>query len=428
MAEITENEAFPQGRVSGRERGARCGSFIVDRTGTILGFDVGMESLTGWPAVEVVGRHKDLTQTPRESEGAAPRGGAVVPVYTGTIAVPSASQRLELRLNLPDGRGMDVEAVAERLPGGGDRIAVSVQRVIALWSETDSRRDAADHDALTGLPGTATFLNRLEHNLRSAATVGRPVAVVIADVDHLRRINDRLGHASGNEVLRKIAGILRAAVEDDDAVARLKDDDFALALMGASRGEARQTAARLRSTVERFRFFGYRDDDGPSQVTLSLGAASFPADADNPSDLVDRAREALEEARSFGRNRVWCYLRRPRVPVQVPVFFDGVDTALLGFSLDLSPSGIFVQTRTPIDIGMRCALAFPLPGHDGNVHVIGRVVRTVPPKFVPQGELRVPGMGIEFERLGPSDRTVLERFLHVHEASTLRPENGTLSV
>lgn len=427
MAEITENETFPQGRSVARDRGARCGSFIVDRAGTILGFDVGMESLTGWPAVEVVGRNKDLTHVPAET-GAAPGGGAVIPIYAGTIAQPDASQRLELRLNLPDGRAMDVEAVAERLAGGGDRTAISVQRVLALWSRADSRRDGSAGDPITGLRGAEEFLARLESRLDAAKATGKPIAVVLADVDHLRRINDRMGHAAGNDVLRAIGGIIRAASEGEESAARLKDDDFALLLTGSGRGEARQVAARLRSTVERFRFFGTRDEANPIQVTLSLGAASFPADAENAADLLERAREALGEARSFGRNRVWCYLRRPRVPVQVPVYFDGADSTLLGFSLDLSPSGIFVQTRTPIDIGMRCALAFPLPGQEGNVHVIGRVVRTVRSLVAAIGESRTPGMGIEFERLGSEDRTVIERFLHLHEGMTVRPEDGTFSV
>jgi hypothetical protein len=67
------------------------------------------------------------------------------------------------------------------------------------------------------------------------------------------------------------------------------------------------------------------------------------------------------------------------VPVQVPVFFEGAESLLVGYTRDLSPSGVFVQTSAPIEIGMRCALAFPLPGHEGKVHVVGRVVRTVPP-------------------------------------------------
>lgn len=425
MLDNPDYEALRSGRPRRNDRPARCGSFIVDRRGTVLGFDLGMESLTGWPAVEVVGRNKEETRT--QSDGTGDSKTITLPLYTGSIPIPADSQRLELRLQCRDGRSVDVEAVAERLNGGGDRVTVIVHRVLARSAVAAAAREHDARDALTGLPGHDAFVRRLESSLRSATAIGRPLAVVLADVDHLRRVNDRMGYSTGNEMLRKLAEILRASVEDDDLVARLRDDDFAMVLLGSGRGDARQVAARLRSTVERFRFFGFREEDPPVQVTLSLGAASYPADADNAADLVLRAREALEEARSFGRNRVWCYLRRPRVPIQVPVYFDGLESALLGFSLDLSPSGIFVQTRTSIEIGMRCALTFPLPGTDGNLHVIGRVVRSVPPEEAPPGELRVPGMGIEFDRLGPEDRRSLETFLHQHETSTLRPENGTFS-
>ena len=131
----------------------------------------------------------------------------------------------------------------------------------------------------------------------------------------------------------------------------------------------------------------------------------------------------------MGRNRVWCYLRRPRVPVEVPVFFDGAESLLIGYTRDLSPSGIFVQTSAPVDIGMRCALAFPLPGLEGKVHVIGRVVRTVPSEQAHEEvELRIPGMGMEFERFGGShDRRTIDTFLHHNETASLRPENGPLS-
>ena len=88
-----------------------------------------------------------------------------------------------------------------------------------------------------------------------------------------------------------------------------------------------------------------------------------------------------------------------------------------------------MQTSATIDIGMRCALSFPLPGHDGRVHVIGRVVRTIPPDMSPEvHELRVPGMGVEFELFGGStDRRAIEAYLHRNEARTVRPEVGPLS-
>jgi Tfp pilus assembly protein PilZ len=229
-------------------------------------------------------------------------------------------------------------------------------------------------------------------------------------------------------VLRKLAGILRATVREDDLVARLAEDDFAVILSGLGRGSARQVAARLRSTIERFRFTSTWDGDSSFSVTLSLGAASYPTDADNEADLLTRATEALDEARSLGRNRVWCYMRRPRVPLRTPVYLDGSSLMLLGYSKDLSPSGLFVSTPAPIDVGMRCALSFPLPTAQGNVHVIGRVVRTVPLTSGSAPELLPAGMGVEFERFGAQDRHAIEAYLYENESRTLRPEGRVFSV
>jgi hypothetical protein len=91
---------------------------------------------------------------------------------------------------------------------------------------------------------------------------------------------------------------------------------------------------------------------------------------------------------------------------------------------------VFVQTSAPIDIGMRCALNFPLPGHQGNVHVIGKVVRAVPPELSPEftAMIPIPGMGLEFEQFGgPEDQLAIDTFLHEWEATTQRPESGPLT-
>ena len=77
---------------------------------------------------------------------------------------------------------------------------------------------------------------------------------------------------------------------------------------------------------------------------------------------------------------------------------------------------------------MRCALSFPLPSADGNVHVIGRVVRTVPLAGGTYGDVRSPGMGVEFEKFGPEDRHAIEAYLYENESRTLRPEGRAFSV
>ncbi len=390
-----------------------CGSFIVDHRGRILGFDQAMEHLTGWPATDVVGRDKNVVG-----------GGGGVSLYEGELESWGTAGHVDLALYCRDGRQLEVEAVTEALRGGARQTLVTVLRIVAL-STNGCARSTERCDGLTRLPGATSFRSTLEADVHAAAETVRPLAVVLADVDHLRHVNDAFGHRAGDDVLCKLAGIFRASVPDERRVYRLGDDDFAVLMPGAGRGEARRAAAGLRSTVERHEFF----HAGAPPITLSLGASSFPGDADSPTDLVQRAREALDEARTMGRNRVWCFVRRPRVPVQVPVYFDGDDSPLVGYMRDLSPSGVFVQTCAPIDIGMRCALAFALPGQDGRVHVIGRVVRRVPPEVALDAAIRIPGMGFEFERFGGAgDRRAIDAFLHQNESRTLRPEGRHFSV
>jgi len=386
---------------------AQGGAFLVDRSGNVLGFDERMERLTGWPAVEIVGRHKD-----RNRAGAGS-------LYDGSIPVPDEARNVELKLRCKDGSVLDVEVAIERLPGRGGRIAARVLRILTLSGDSTYAGSFDARDGLTGLQDRESFSRHLNAAFDAASRQGRPLALILANVDRLRRINDVMGREAGDEVLARLAGILRASSDRDGGIARVGDDDFAILLPDAGRGEARQTAARLRHTVERFRFFGPSASDQAPPVTLSLGAASYPADAESGADLMRRAQEALDEARMLGRNRVWCYTRRPRVPVEVPVYFDSSEPSLAGFTHDLSPSGVFVHTAVPVDTGMRCALAFPLPHQRGKVHVVGRVVRTVPEAAAPRPDGQVPGMGIEFERYGREDRRAIESFLHASQTSPL---------
>ncbi|HUC44297.1 MAG TPA: diguanylate cyclase [Candidatus Sulfotelmatobacter sp.] len=393
-------ESFRRLREVREGRGFDTGSFLVDRDGAIVGFDSGMERLTGWTAAEVVRR---ASSSPVLAQGPLP---------------PGRRDSVDLTLKTKDGALLEVEASVARPDPVSDHAIVSVLRVIAR-AEDEIEPPPAGRDTLTGLESRATFTGRLETELRAASGTGRPVAVVLADVDRLRAVADLHGPTAATRVLVKLGGILRAGVRDEDVVARFEDDDFGILFPGLGRGTARQIAARLRSTVERFRFKSKHADDEGVGITLSLGAASYPADADNVHDLLARAKEALDEARALGRNRVWCYTRRPRVPLRTPVFLDGTSPHLLGYSQDLSPSGLFVATSSVIDVGMRCALSFPLPTAQGKVHVIGRVVRTVAAGDPRAEETRGPGVGVEFEKFGPEDRRAIDAFLFHSEAAAL---------
>lgn len=414
-------DAIPTPGLPGRPAGVLAASFILDGEGTVLGFDEGMEALTGWAAIDIVGQENGRIP------GRAIASGATR-LYEGEIPIPVESASALVRIHTSDARTMDVEALVHRLPGPGDRVQVTVLRVLSRSSARPPEAGGV-HDPLTGLLRSRPFRIRLEAAIDAAREAARPVALVLADIDRFRRINDDRGRAAGDLALRQFADLVRVLVGDEADIGRVGYDDVAVLLPRSGRGEARQVAATLRSTVERHAFGD--DERDPIRMTLSIGSASYPADADRGAVLLERAQDALDEARSLGRNRVWCYLRRPRVPVEAPVYFAGSGKLLVGYTRDLSPSGVFVQTAAPIDIGMRCAFNFPLPGEDNRVHVIGRVVRAVPPDVSPttSSEIRIPGMGVEFEHFGgPDDQRVLERFLHARESTTRRPETGFLSV
>jgi diguanylate cyclase (GGDEF)-like protein len=357
------------------------GSFILDRGETILGFDEEIEALTGWPAATVVGRHKSLDAP----ELGRPKDGTT-PLYQGKLTVDEGSRGIKLVLNCRDGRRLETDARTTRLGGPGDQMLVTILRVVSLSGEAELDQELVRHDPLTSLRDRDGFNAQLALDFQAASTSSRPLALILADVDHLADINRRFGREAGDEALERLASILRVSVGDESRLFRLGDDDFAVLMPDAGRGDARQLAATLRSTTERYDFFGNGSGGPDVRLTLSLGAASFPADAENETDLLARAQDALSEARAMGRNRVWCYLRRPRVPLQVPVFFDGSETLLVGYTRDVSPSGLFVQTSEPMNIGMRCALAFPIPGGSGD----GNRVRALRHDDRPPRDRRLP--------------------------------------
>lgn len=388
------------------------GSVILDGLGTILAFDQRMERLTGWSAWEVVGQQKDLgVYSPPDAWGA--RTFAPRPLFAGGIPDVEGTNERQMVITCRDGSQLSVDAFVSSLPGRGDRILVEVRRVLARIGGSTAGIDASDHDPVTRLPGASIFQRALTETFEATLAGGHPFALLLVDIDHLGEINARHGTSRGDDVLRHVAGILRASTRHSDVVSRLAADDFGVLLTGAGRGDARHVGGRIRRAIEMFRFPGETRQDA-LPVTVSIGVACFPADGGSPAELLRRTKEALDEVHRMGRNRVWCYVRRPRVPVLVPVYFDGPAGHLLGTSRDLSNSGIFVETLDELPLGMRLGLAFRLPGGAVPVRVVGRVARVVP--HGSEGAFEAAGLGIEFERYSDEDRRRLDEFLHLEQS------------
>jgi diguanylate cyclase (GGDEF)-like protein len=206
----------------------------------------------------------------------------------------------------PDGRILAVRNVP--MPGGG-WVATFEDVTEGRASETRIRL-LAHNDVLTGIANRSRFLDHLVEAQERLRSSGQPFGVLVLDLDHFKRVNDSLGHAAGDALLKQLASRLAASVDDGDVLARLGGDEFAViqasphlygSLAGASADMHRNAAALAKRIIEAI---GRPCDiDGRTLVTgCSIGIAIAPYDGDGADDLMKRADLALYKAKSDGRN------------------------------------------------------------------------------------------------------------------------------
>ncbi len=157
----------------------------------------------------------------------------------------------------------------------------------------------AFHDPLTGLPNRTLLHDRLEQTLLQARRHRRSFAVHFIDVDHFKEVNDTYGHQIGDAVLVAVGNWLRSTLRESDTIARVGGDEFVILQPELdSHQQAEEMAKRLvEVNAEPFKI-----GDVELHITISVGAAVFPADAHNPVDLLRAADAALYEVKNHGRN------------------------------------------------------------------------------------------------------------------------------
>lgn len=162
----------------------------------------------------------------------------------------------------------------------------------------------ARHDPLTGLPNRLLFFDRLEHAVAAARRTGRELAVFFIDLDRFKEINDTLGHAAGDEVLKAVSHRLRGLVREADTVARLGGDEFIILF------DTLDDLQSLKALAEKI-IQGLclpMDVAGHQlEVCASVGASIFPRDASNASELVHKADVAMYLAKTHGENTAHFY-------------------------------------------------------------------------------------------------------------------------
>jgi diguanylate cyclase (GGDEF)-like protein len=184
-----------------------------------------------------------------------------------------------------------------------EEIATSAQRFDAAYGELETAnsrlKEVSFKDEVTGLYNRRFFSIRLDEEVNRYRRFRRPMAVVLLDLDGFKTVNDRMGHAAGDDTLRDVAHVLSKHSRDTNVVCRFGGDEFAVLLVETSGAGARLYADRLRQLIARYPFaHGCR-------VSASFGVASVPDDgAESSEEIVRCADEALYAAKRAGKNTV----------------------------------------------------------------------------------------------------------------------------
>ncbi|MGA2021623.1 MAG: sensor domain-containing diguanylate cyclase [Candidatus Sulfotelmatobacter sp.] len=187
-----------------------------------------------------------------------------------------------------DGDQQSLESVA-------DICATAIQNAHYV----DRVKQLAYLDGLTGIFNRRFFELRIMEEIERARRYGTGMAVIMADIDEFKRLNDEFGHVLGDEVLRQVSSLFHQQLRKVDVVCRYGGEEFGILLTQVKTQQAMAVAEKLRKMVEGWQFPGV-----PRTVTISAGAATFPQHGTTRDGLVRAADNALYAAKQAGRNKV----------------------------------------------------------------------------------------------------------------------------
>lgn len=270
--------------------------FFKDRAGVYRGCNQAFTELLGKRPEEMNGMSvfdlspRDLAQVYFEADEALMQAGS--------------NQRYETQIQLPSGERRDVIFYKTVLRDAAGQVSGLVGTVVDISERKAMERklaELASHDPLTSLLNRRAILAHLERLQADRCRQGLPVCLLMCDVDHFKSINDRHGHAVGDEVLQQVAQALRQNLRDGDQLGRIGGEEFLVVLGSTDVAQVTLVAERLRQVVA-----SQPVASGlvSLSVTVSIGAAqSLSADEDWAA-VVSRADQALYAAKRTGRDRV----------------------------------------------------------------------------------------------------------------------------
>jgi diguanylate cyclase (GGDEF)-like protein len=207
----------------------------------------------------------------------------------------------DLAVDLPAGGGGEVGYLTSVFNHMVSRLRESRQALDTINETLRKQNEELERlsltDGLTGLSNRRFLMQRLNEEAIRSRRGNHALTILMADVDHFKKYNDAFGHPAGDEVLKKVASILRESARAVDCTARYCGEEFCVMLPETPANAARVAAERIRTRIAAEQFPG-------QQITVSIGMASLPDNGDTPEAVIAVADEALYQAKREGRNRV----------------------------------------------------------------------------------------------------------------------------
>ena len=197
----------------------------------------------------------------------------------------------------------DVTELQERT----ERLRVALDELSASQREIERQNEEltllATRDALTGIFNRRSLMQQADQRFGEAKANHTMISCIMCDIDHFKAVNDKYGHAGGDQVIQGAAKALQRGLRLNDFVGRYGGEEFCVMLPGGSLEQARDVAERLREDIETNLGNALRDHPGV-RVTMSFGVAEISSDIADSAALIDLADQALYHAKKNGRNRV----------------------------------------------------------------------------------------------------------------------------
>lgn len=275
----------------------------ADAQGLIVFMNPMAQTLSGWTLDRARNRPlSELLQTV-DAITAQPVSSAM-PLALAENRIVSIGR--EIDLVRPDGSRIAIDERAAPIHDAEGRVTGGVlilRDISATRSQARQRSWEAAHDSLTGLPNRREFERLVEVAAESVREQGRQHVVCFMDLDQFKVVNDTCGHGAGDDLLKRVAEVLKARIRESDTLARLGGDEFGLLLEGCSLDRAELIVADLLAAVRDFRFHW---DGKVFSVGISIGVAMVEGDGDVNENL-GAADTACYWAKDQGRNRACVY-------------------------------------------------------------------------------------------------------------------------